>query len=310
MAVVAYESGDYLQRCVDSLAAQSFRDYEAVIADNGSSDGSVARLVLPDARFRVEDMGANLGFAAANNRVAFASEAAFLATLNPDAEADPAWLETLLAAARARPEAAALGSLQLSLEDGGRLDGVGDVWHLAGLAWRAGEGWAADRAPGDGPILGPCAAAALYRLEVFKRLGGFDERFFCYCEDVDYALRLRREGLGAWRVSGAVVRHAGSGISGRRSDFTLFHGHRNRVWTFLKNTTGPWFWWLLPYHLAFNALYMALAIRRGFGRPIWRAYRKPGAAARPSSPNGGEGGASIASFRSPHGRPGRPGRAT
>ena len=272
VAIVAFDSGAYLQACVDALARQTFGDFEAVIADNASADGSVARLALPDGRFRVLAMGENAGFAAANNRVAQGSAAEFLATLNPDAEAEPGWLQALVAAARARPEVAAFGSLQLSLDAPGRLEGVGDVWHLAGLAWRAGEGWDAARAPGDGEILGPCAAAALYRREAFVRLGGFDERFFCYCEDVDLALRLRREGGTARRVSSAVVRHAGSGVSGRHSDFTLFHGHRNRVWAFLKNTTGPWFWLLLPYHLAFDALYMALAIRRGFGRPIWRAY--------------------------------------
>ncbi len=273
VCIVAYEAGGYLQRCVDALAAQTFGDFEAVVADNGSSDGSTTALVLPDARFRLQDMGGNLGFAAANNRVAFASEAPWLATLNPDAEADPGWLAALVEAAEARPGLGAVGSLQLRLEDAGVLDGVGDVWHLAGLAWRAGEGWDAARAPGDGELLGPCAAAALYRLDLFKALGGFDERFFCYCEDVDYALRLRRAGHGAWRASAAVVRHAGSGITGRHSDFTLFHGHRNRVWAFLKNTTGAWFWLLLPYHLAFDALYMMLAIRRGFGAPIWRAYK-------------------------------------
>ena len=273
VCIVAYESGAYLQRCVDALAAQTFTSFEAVVADNGSSDGSTTALALPDARFRVEDMGSNLGFAAANNRVAFASDALWLATLNPDAEPDAGWLAALLQAAAARPQVGAVGSLQLRLEDAGVLDGVGDVWHLAGLAWRAGEGWDAARAPGDGELLGPCAAAALYRLDLFKTLGGFDERFFCYCEDVDYALRLRRAGYGAWRASGAVVRHAGSGISGRRSEFTLYHGHRNRVWCFVKNTPGGWFWLLLPYHLAWNALYLVTAARAGFGVPIWRAFR-------------------------------------
>jgi GT2 family glycosyltransferase len=129
------------------------------------------------------------------------------------------------------------------------------------------------RAPGDGEIFGPCGAAALYRTADFRAAGGFDERYFCYCEDVDLAFRLRRRGRGSVRAARAVIRHAGSGISGRSSDFTLFHGHRNRIWTFFKNTPGAWLWVLLPYHLLFNALYMLLAIRRGFPKPIWRAYR-------------------------------------
>ena len=293
VVVVAYESGGFLQPCIDSLALQAFADFEAVIADNASTDGSVDALRLPDARFRVERLGANLGFAAANNRVARVSGAEFVALLNPDAVADPGWLRALVAAADARPSAASVGSLQVRLEDAGRLDGVGDVWHAAGLAWRAGEGWDAARTPRDGPILGPCGAAALYHRAPFVAAGGFEERFFCYCEDVDLALRLRMAGWTSWRASDAVVRHAGSGISGRASDFTLFHGHRNRVWCFVRNTPGGWFWALLPFHLAFNALYLGLALRRGFHRPVWRAYKAawsglgPHWAARRSRPRGG-----------------------
>ncbi len=281
VVIVAYESGDYLQPCVDALAAQSFAGFEAVVADNASQDRSVQALRLPDPRFRVLDMGGNLGFAAANNRVAEASGAEFLVLLNPDAVADPGWLQALVTAARRHGEAASFGSIQLRLEAADILDGLGDVWHVAGLAWRAGEGRPAAGAPGDGEIFAPCGAAALYRRQAFLDLGGFDERFFCYCEDVDLGHRLRAAGWTSRRVSTAIVRHAGSGISGRTSDFTMFHGHRNRIWTFVKNTPGAWFYLLAPYHIAFNLLYLGSAMRRGVFRPVWRSY---GAALRGLAP--------------------------
>ena len=272
VVIVAYDSGGYLQPCVDALAAQSFTGFEAVVADNASRDGSVQRLRLPDARFRVRDMGANLGFAAANNRVAQASQAELLALLNPDAVPDPGWLQALATAAARHGEAASFGSIQLRLEAPDVLDGLGDVWQGAGLAGGAGEGQATSSAPGDGPIFAPCGAAALYRRRAFLEAGGFDERFFCYCEDVDLGHRLQAAGWVSRRVAGAVVRHAGSGISGRTSDFTMFHGHRNRIWTFVKNTPGAWFWLLAPYHIAFNLLYLGSAVRRGVFRPVWRSY--------------------------------------
>ena len=272
VVIVAYDSGAYLQPCIDALAAQSFAEFEAVVADNASRDDSVAGLRLPDRRFRVRDMGANLGFAAANNRVAQESRAEFLALLNPDALPEPGWLAALVEAAERHHAAASFGSVQLRLEEPDILDGIGDVWHVAGLAWRAGEGWAARRTPGDGEIFAPCGAAALYRRRAFLEAGGFDERFFCYCEDLDLGHRLRAAGAASRRVSGAVVRHAGSGISGRTSDFTMFHGHRNRIWTFVKNTPGPWFWLLAPYHVAFNLLYLGSAVRRRVFRPVWRSY--------------------------------------
>lgn len=249
--IVAYNSGVYLQFCLEALAAQTFSDFEVVIADNDSDDGAIAALRLPDARFRVRDMGSNLGFAAANNRVAEDSKADFLVLLNADTLAEPGWLEALVIAGRAHPEAASFGSIQIRMDDRDIFDGVGDVWHVAGIAWRALQGL--PRCPiSDAEIMGPCAAGALYRRDDFLEIGGFDERFFCYCEDIDLALRLQLAGRSSRRVAGAVLLHAGSGTTGRISEFTLYHGHRNRVWTFLKNTPGVWFWIFLPYHLAAN----------------------------------------------------------
>jgi GT2 family glycosyltransferase len=272
VAIVAYQSGPYLQPCLDALAAQTFADFEAVVVDNDSTDGSIEALRLPDARFRVERMGKNLGFAAANNVAARASRAPWFATLNPDTRADAGWLAALLAAAGRWPEAASFGSTQVSLDKPDELDGVGDVYHAAGLAWRARLGRPVSEVPPESEVFGPCAAAALYRRDVFVELGGFDESYFCYCEDVDLAYRLRLAGWRAVQVPDAVVRHAGSAISGRTSEFTLFHGHRNRVWTFVKNTPGVWLWLLLPYHLAYDALMTYTAFRIGRGGPVLRAH--------------------------------------
>lgn len=272
VCVVAYQSGHYLQACLDALARQSFVDFEAVVIDNASTDGSIEALALPDARFRIERMGKNLGFAAANNVAALASRAPWFATLNPDTRAEPGWLQALVAATARWPEAASFGSTQVSLDNPGELDGVGDVWHAAGMAWRARLGRPVAETPPEGESFGPCAAAALYRRDVFVALGGFYERFFCYCEDVDLAYRLRLAGWTSVQVADAVVRHAGSAISGRTSEFTLFHGHRNRVWTFVKNTPAAWLWALIPYHLAYDALVTYTSFRLGRGPAVLKAH--------------------------------------
>ena len=272
VAIVAYQSGAFLQPCVDALAAQSYAGFEAIVVDNASTDGSVKALKLPDARFRVEPMGQNLGFAAANNVAARMARGEFLVTLNPDTRARPDWLAELVAAADRWPQAASVGSTQVSLADPTVLDGVGDVWHVAGVAWRARLGRPVAEIPPEGEVFAPCAAAALYRLAPFRELGGFDERFFCYCEDLDLGYRLRLDGWTAVQAPRAVVDHAGSGISGRTSAFTLFHGHRNRVWTYVKNTPGVWMWLLLPYHLAYDALMSYTSLRIGHGWTVARAH--------------------------------------
>jgi N-acetylglucosaminyl-diphospho-decaprenol L-rhamnosyltransferase len=269
--IVAYNSGDYLQACVDALSGQTYSSFHAVIADNASTDGATKRLRLPDERFSVRMMGDNLGFAAANNRVVADVASEFVALLNPDTIPEPGWLGALVEAARTHPEAASFGSIQIRLDEPDIFDGVGDVWHVAGIAWRALEGQ--PRRPlGDAEIMGPCAAGALYRRADFEAVGGFDERFFCYCEDIDLALRLQLAGRGARRVAGAILNHAGSGTTGRVSEFTLFHGHRNRIWTFLKNTPGGWLWLWAPYHLAANLWLLWRYRSLGVSAILWRAY--------------------------------------
>ena len=97
-----------------------------------------------------------------------------------------------------------------------------------------------------GEIFAPCAAAALYRRAAFLEAGGFDEHFFCYMEDVDLGFRLRLLGYRCGYAPAAIVHHVGSGTTGARSPFTVYHGHRNLVWTYVKNMPTPWFWLYLP----------------------------------------------------------------
>lgn len=270
--VVAYNAGRFLQPCIDSLAAQTFSDLEVVIVDNASTDRAARDIVLPDGRFRVKHSDRNLGFAAANNLAARVSRSAWIATLNPDTLPEPAWLENLMAATRRWGNVAAFGSTQVSLDEPDLLDGVGDVWHAVGLAWRAYEGRSRETIPEEGETFAVCAAGGLYRTDVFKDLGGFDEAFFCYCEDVDLSFRIRSRGWGLVQVPDAVLAHAGSGTTGKASDFTIFYGHRNRVWTFVKNTPGWLFWLMIPAHIALNLRMLQKAPTAEQAEAMKRAY--------------------------------------
>ena len=110
-------------------------------------------------------------------------------------------------------------------------------------------------------------------------VGGFDERFFCYFEDVDLGFRLRLAGYKAIYVPDAVVDHVGGASSGgKRSDFAVYHGHRNLVWCFLKNMPNPLFLLLLPAHFAQSifAAMVFLASGHGqiFAKAKWHAAKK------------------------------------
>ena len=269
--IVNFNSGDWLARCLGGLVGQSMAAFEAVVVDNASHDGSLARAraAVDDPRIRFEALPDNLGFAAGNNHAARFARAPLLATLNPDAVPARDWLERLIAAADTYPDVAMFGSTQRAAGDPTRFDGIGDAYFALGLPWRGGFGRALRPLPARFESFAPCAAAALYRRDGFEALGGFDERFFCYVEDVDLAFRWRLTGGRALQVSDAMVDHAG-GASAASSGFAAYHGARNLIWTFVKNMPGPLFWPLLPGHVALVKLLMLRALVRGEARPVWR----------------------------------------
>lgn len=250
VVVVNYNSGQFLAKCVDSLKNQTLRNWEAIIVDNGSSDDSLGGVAAGDPRIRVIKFNENLGFAAANNRAFALARAPWIATLNPDAFPEPEWLENLLDATTRYADIRFFGSTQLNAANPGLLDGLGDCYHALGIPWRGGFGYPVVTPFPEGEVFGPCAAAAMYSAEILNAVGGFDESFFCYCEDVDLSFRLRLRGERCIQLAGAIVHHQGSAITGVDSEFSLYHSSRNRFWTVLKNMPWPLLMILLPAHLA------------------------------------------------------------
>ena len=264
--IVNWNAGALLARCLDHLSRQTLPPRRVYVVDNASSDGSCDRLAVEFPHVELIRAERNLGFAAANNLAAKRAEGCdWIALLNPDAFPAPGWLEALMRAAARRPEFSFFGSRMLMADEPTRLDGVGDAYHVSGLVWREGHG---APAPGnyveEREIFSPCAAAALYRREAFLGAGGFDEDYFCYVEDVDLGFRLRLFGHRCLYVPDSVVAHKGSALTGRRSDFSIYHGHRNLVWTFVKNFPGPWLWVYLPLHLVLNLATPFAFVRGGF----------------------------------------------
>lgn len=274
--IVNFNGGEWVKQSVQSIIDQTRQDFECFIVDNGSTDGSLDTLPILDERFHIIKTGKNLGFAVANNIAAKQARGDWLALLNPDAFAHPDWLAQLLATPNLGKKVTMVGSLQNLALEPDKLDGLGDFYHFTGLAWRAGCGHMVH----DHDIMdyheafGPCAAAALYNRETFLRLGGFDESFFCYHEDVDIAYRMRLDGGICIQNNKAVVEHISSGISGRASEFAVYHGTRNRIWTFMKNTPGAFLPFFLPFHMVMSLAVLSWSrLRPGRFSPTFRGMR-------------------------------------
>jgi GT2 family glycosyltransferase len=275
VVVVDWDSGDLVDRCLRAVAGQSVRPRRTIVVDNASATATRGRLKVDTAGLDLVRLPRNRGFAAGSNHgVALASDVEWVALLNPDAFPDPEWLERLLVVAESSPDYSFFASRQIQADDPTLLDGTGDVYAVSGLAWRRDHGrQAAGRREQPGEVFGPCAAAALYRRHAWDEAGGLDEGFFCYFEDVDLAFRLRLLGHRCLYVPEAIVHHVGSGVTGRRSDFSVYHGHRNLVWTFWKDMPGPLLARYWPHHLAVNGVSVAHFATRGRGSVIARAKR-------------------------------------
>ncbi|HEX6710835.1 MAG TPA: glycosyltransferase family 2 protein [Rubrobacter sp.] len=226
-----------LNLCLGSLREQSFRDFETLLVDNGSTDGSLDFATGNFPGVKTIALGENRGFSGAVNAGIRGSKTEFVALLNNDTEQDPGWLGELVRAADSHPEAGLFASKLVDFHDRRVLDGAGDAMRLSGLPYRLGHG-ERDRGRFDAPgyVFGACAAAALYRRGMLDDVGLFDEDFVSYCEDGDLSFRAQLGGYRCYYVPDSVVYHMGSVSSGgKRSPTATRLGTRNSISLLVKN---------------------------------------------------------------------------
>ncbi|MBA3069133.1 MAG: glycosyltransferase family 2 protein [Hyphomonas sp.] len=268
--IVNFNGGKYVQGALDSLKAQTHRSFEVILVDNASADGSVDALDtsgLP--AFTLMRETENHGFARGNNVAAAAAKGKWLAMLNPDAAARPDWLTRVLAGAQRHPGVTSFACTQIWMHDETKLDGAGDNYLLFGIPWRGGYRRPFSELPAEGTCFSPCGASAVYNRDTFVQAGGFDERLFCFCEDVDLGFRLRLEGETCVFLPDAVVAHAGGGLSDKVSGFAVRYGTRNRLWVYLKCMPMPLLILTLPGHLALTVAILLRGLMTGqFGDAV------------------------------------------
>jgi GT2 family glycosyltransferase len=270
--ILTWNSAAHLPRCLACLAQQTCQDFEVLIIDNHSTDDTTLGLEknYPQLNLRVERLESNLGFAAGNNLGARLARGQRLTLLNADAFLEPDWLAQMLTAAQRHPNAFFSARLvQANAPE--LLDGQGDVYHISGLAWRRNYCMPSSINLPEGQVFSACAAAAFYPKQAFLAIGGFDEDYFAYHEDDDLGFRLRHAGLQCIYIPGATAHHVGSTSFGKRGERATYLGHRNLVWTYVKNMPTLLFWFFLPLHLAYTLMHLVYFAKIGQGRVFWQA---------------------------------------
>ena len=238
--IVNWNGLKHLPECLESLRQQSFPDFEVIVADNGSSDGSIAYLeARPEVR--LVRLPENLGFAAGNNAALHLAKGKYIVTLNNDTKAERQWLERLVAVADGHPEAGMVGCRICNYDEPDRIDSLGIAICRDGMSRGSSRGKRFSELELEAvpEILLPSACVALYRREMLEETGFFDEDFFAYCEDTDLGLRGRLAGWGALLARDAVVYHKYSMTSGAFSPLKLYLVERNHFFAAVKNFPWP-----------------------------------------------------------------------
>ncbi|MDQ3930744.1 MAG: glycosyltransferase family 2 protein [Chloroflexota bacterium] len=276
--ILNWNGARLLPECLSALAAQTYRNFDLWLVDNGSIDESAAMLddlertqhpgwlasPLPRKAHLIRN-NRNAGFSAGNNQAISLVDSRYVVLLNNDAVAELEWLGELVGTARqAGRHVGMVASTMLFAQMPGVAASAGISLHKDGVALDRGVGMQSTRLEEIGvrAVFGPSAGAALYTAEMLRDVGLLDERFFSYLEDADLAWRARSQGWQALHNPRAKVRHEYSATGGHNSPLKRTLTSRNRVWLLYKNMPEV----LLRRHWAAIARYDALAVLHAVAR--------------------------------------------
>lgn len=260
--IVNWNGRHHLDACLSSLRSQRFTDFEVILVDNGSSDGSVEHVRRHHPWVRIVALPENRGFCGGNNEGIRQAHGRYLALLNNDTEADPEWLGELVAALE-REEVGFCASQIRLFDRRDRLDSAGDVFAINGVASKRGHGEEASRYAEPREVFGASAAAALYRRSMLEDIGLLDQDFFLVFEDADLSFRARNAGYRCAYVPTARVYHKANASIGTYSHTYVYYGHRNLELAWLKNMPGPLLLKYLPVHVAYDLLALVFFAAQG-----------------------------------------------
>lgn len=263
--LVTWNGVKYLSPLFASLRDQTYKDWQLLIWDNGSTDGTAGsiekELANGQCQYKIFKSDKNIGFAAAHNRLYSQFSAPgtrYLFILNQDTVLEPNYIEKLVNFLDQHPEAVSVTGRIMKLDDRQKTDSMGLKLLVTGQIKEITDG---DK-ENPSEVFGVSGALPVYRMTAIKQLGLFDEDFFSYKEDVDLAYRLRLAGFKAYCVPQAVAYHARSaGASGglvravqehhNRSELINFYSYRNHLLVLLKNF-GRRDLWRLPFIILYE----------------------------------------------------------
>lgn len=225
-----------LKDCLKSLREQTFTDFEIILVDNGSTDGSLEYVVSNFPGVKIVKLEKNFGFAKAINEGVKASRADYVVFLNNDTAASKNWLKNLIECINYHPEAISINSKILNFYNRKKIDGVGilinEVGQAKSIGWNQKDTGQFNK---EIYIFGATGGAALFRREDFIKVGGFDEKYFMYSEEVDFAFRAQFLGYKSIYCPKAKVFHKHKATAKKLPQLLEYWQFRNMTATIIKD---------------------------------------------------------------------------
>lgn len=226
----------FLDSVLASLEGQTLNNFEVILVDNGSTDGSCSFVTANYPWVHLIELSENFGFCGAVNAGIRAAKAPYVLLLNNDTEVKEDFVEEMIAAIRRHKNAFSCGARMVQYHDRDKLDDVGNYYCALGWSFARGRGKDIHAYETEDRIFSACAGAAIYRKKILEKIGYFDEEHFAYLEDTDIGYRARIYGYENWYAPKAIVYHVGSGTSGSRyNQFKTRYSSRNNIYLIYKN---------------------------------------------------------------------------
>ncbi|MCR4924040.1 MAG: glycosyltransferase family 2 protein [Lachnospiraceae bacterium] len=261
-----YNGLKYIEDCLSSLEAQSFKDFDICLVDNHSTDGSLELVEKSFQKVRIIKNEVNYGFARAVNQGIRDSSSEYVILLNNDTVCHRDFVEGLYRAIRADKKVFAYQARMIKLYDREHLDSAGDLYCALGWAFALGKDADLKKYTKDCEVFSACGGAAIYRRALFEEIGYFDEGHESYLEDVDICYRAKINGYRNRYTPEAIVYHAGSGVSGSRHNaFKVRLSSRNSVYLIYKNMPFLQLLINLPFLLAGYIVKYFYFLKKGLG---------------------------------------------
>jgi GT2 family glycosyltransferase len=264
---------EFLEVALRSLRIQNYTNFEVIVIDNGSNDNSVEFLENYFPEVNIIKLSKNYGFSFAVNRGIKAAKGEYILLLNNDVEIEKNCLQKLTDSAKRNKDIAIFACKMLYFNDRGIINDAGNFFSAYGYAIQRGN---SEKDEGqydvENYIFSACAGAAMYRRELFDKIGFFDEDFFAYLEDVDFGFRSQLAGYKSEFVPNAIVYHVEGGTSKRLNNFAILYNLRNNLFLITKNMPIGLLLLFSPFILIYQIRNMLVAIENRYFKKFIKIY--------------------------------------